>query len=71
MTWNAGKRPAVGLKDVVSRGDLARLVDGHVRRLHATEFDSELLQVVDAAVVRNVPTALVLPITGTNTSLLW
>lgn len=60
------------LEGVVSRGDLRRLLDGKklTRAFRPTTFDRELLKVADAAVESCIPTAIVLPVPGTRTSVL-
>lgn len=60
------------LEGVVSRGDLRRLVDGKGNpvRLRPTNFDHALLEVADGAVESGVPTAIVLPVADTRTSVL-
>lgn len=61
-----------GLEGVVSRGKLRRLVAGSKipRAFRPTGFDRVLLQVADAAVESRVPTAIVLPLPGTNVPVL-
>jgi|GEM_PF-5259115 len=61
----------VGLEEIVSRGDLRRFVaPGIVRPFRPSGFDHELLSIADAAVQTKLPTALVLPVPGTNTGVL-
>src|SRR5690606_22295768 len=61
----------VGLTEVMERGDLGRITEaGGLRSFRPTEFDGELLETADAAVVTRVPTAFVLPVPGTRTSVL-
>lgn len=68
----AGEPPrSIGLTDIVVRGDLRRLDDnGLVRPFQPTAFDQNLLRVADAAVARQLPTGLVLPVPGTNIGVL-
>jgi hypothetical protein len=62
---------SIGLEEIVERGDLGYLSPtGIVRRFRPTDFDSELLETADAAVAKRLPTAFVLPVPGTRTSVL-
>lgn len=62
---------AIGLERIVVNGNLRRLINpGCVRMFCPTEFDRNLLKLADAAVNSCIPTALVLPIRGTNTGVL-
>lgn len=61
-----------GMLGVVESGHLRRLIEEskRVRGFRPSEFDRELLRIAQAAVATKVPTALVLPLPGTNTGAL-
>lgn len=65
------KESIPSLVDVVERGDLRKKTEnGTIKPIEGTSFDLAFLKIANAAVREKFPTAIVLPVSASNTSIL-